>query len=172
MANRIRAIDEKVKPVSLALSRINIEAVAHEAGVPASTLSYDLSKVGNALPEVLSNRTPGPKPQKKLAEEAKEASLSEERPAACPKCRGKVTKNGTYWVLSWLLMLTMGWLGVQRVLIQRWRCKECGHELVSPEQARQAAARRAWWSQVVLVLRLMDADRPSPIVTEIGCCCQ
>ena len=45
-------------------------------------------------------------------------------------------------------MLTMGWLGVQWVLIQRWRCKECGHELVSPEQARQAEARRAWWCQV------------------------
>lgn len=147
MANRIRAIDEKVKPVKLALSRINVEAVADEAGVPASTLSYDLGKVEAALPEVLSNRTPGPKP-KKLTGKTKEASPSEERPAACPKCGGKVTKNGTYWVLNWLLMLTMGWLGVHRVLIQRWRCKECGHELVSPEQARQGEARRAWWLQV------------------------
>ena len=147
MANRIREIDEKVKPVSLALRRINVEAVAREAGVPASTLSYDLDKVEAALPEVLSNRTPGPKPQK-LAEEVKEASPPEERPAACPECNGKVTKNGTYWVLNWLLMLTMGWLGVQRVLIQRWRCKECGHELVSPERAQQAEARRAWWLQV------------------------
>ena len=148
MANRIRAIDEKVKPVRLALSRINIEAVACEAGVPASTLSYDLNKVEEALPEVLSNRTPGPKPKKRLTEKAKEASPLEERPDACPECGGRVTKNGTYWVLNWLLMLTMGWLGVQRVLIQRWRCKECGHELVSPEQARQAEARRAWWLQV------------------------
>jgi hypothetical protein len=147
MANRIRAIDEKVKSVKLALSRINVEAVADEAGVPASTLSYDLGKVEAALPEVLSNRTPGPKP-KKLTGKTKEASPSEERPAACPKCGGKVTKNGTYWVLNWLLMLTMGWLGVHRVLIQRWRCKECGHELVSPEQARQGEARRAWWLQV------------------------
>lgn len=148
MANRIRAIDEKVKSVKLALSQINIEAVADEAGVPASTLSYDLNKVEKALPEVLSNCTPGPKPKKKVAEKRKEAPLSEERPSACPKCGGKVTKNGTYWVLDWLLMLTMGWLGVQRVLIQRWRCKVCEHELVSPEQARQAEARRAWWLQV------------------------
>ena len=148
MANRIRSIDEKVKPVKLALSRIDIEAVADEAGVPASTLSYDLNKVEKALPEVLTNCTPGPKPKKKVAEKRKGAPLSEERPAACPKCGGKVTKNGTYWVLNWLLMLTMGWLGVQRVLIQRWRCKVCGHELVSPEQARQAEARRAWWLQV------------------------
>jgi hypothetical protein len=147
MANRIREIDEKVKPMKLALSRINVTAVARQAGVPVSTLSYDLDKVEAALPEVLSNRTPGPKPQKP-AQEVKEASPPGERPAACPECKGQVIKNGTYWVLNWLLMLTVGWLGVQRVLIQRWRCKECGHELVSPEQARQAEARRAWWSQV------------------------
>jgi hypothetical protein len=148
VANRIREIEEKVKPVRLALNRINVEAVAREAGVPASTLSYDLSKIEAALPEVLSNRTPGPQPQQKLTEGRNRASLSEERPAACPECGGKVTKNGTYWVLNWFLMLTMGWLGVQRVLIQRWRCKGCGHELVSQEQAQQAEARRAWWSQV------------------------
>jgi transposase-like protein len=66
----------------------------------------------------------------------------------CPKCGGKVTKNGVYWVLNWVLMLTMGWLGVQKVLIQRWRCKVCGHEIVTPEQARQSEAREAWWKQV------------------------
>jgi len=102
MANRIRAIDEKVKPMKLALSQINIEAVADEAGVPASTLSYDLGKVEAALPEILSVRKPGPKPKKQVAK-AKEAPPSEERPAACPKCGGKVTKNGTYWVWNWLL---------------------------------------------------------------------
>jgi transposase-like protein len=45
-------------------------------------------------------------------------------------------------------MLTMGWLGVQKVLVQRWRCQGCGHELVSPERTRQAEARQAWWRQV------------------------
>ncbi len=62
MANRIRATNEKVKPVRLALRRINVEAVAREAGVPASTLRYDLDKVKQALADVLKNRTPGPKP--------------------------------------------------------------------------------------------------------------
>jgi transposase-like protein len=66
----------------------------------------------------------------------------------CPECGGKVTKNGVYWVLNWVLMLTMGWLGVQKVLIQRWRCKECGNEIVTREQARQSEAREAWWQQV------------------------
>jgi hypothetical protein len=148
MANRIREIEEKVKPVELALSRIDVAAVAREAGVPASTLSYDLDKVKESLPEVLKNRKPGPKPQKEVTEEGQESSLPEERPEACPECGGQVTKNGTYRVLNWLLMLTMGWLGRQWVLIQRWRCKVCGHELISPEQARQAEARRAWWAQV------------------------
>lgn len=147
MANRKRSIDEKVGPVKIALNQINVEAAAREAGIPPSTLRYDLDKVADSLPEVLSNRTPGPKPGQEAAQKAKEASPSEEHPDACPACGGRVTKNGTYRVLNWLLMLTMGWLGVQWTLIQRWRCKACGHELVSPEQARQAEARRAWWSQ-------------------------
>jgi len=147
MANRIRPVDEKVKSMTIALEQINVEKAAREAGVPASTLCYDLDKVKHALPEVLQNRTPGPKPREKLVEKT-QAGSPEARPAACPECDGVVTKNGTYWVLNWLLMLSMGWLGVQQVLIQRWRCKACGHELVSPERARQVEARRAWWSQV------------------------
>ena len=62
MANRKRTIDEKVKPVQIALGQINIEKAAREAGVPASTLRYDLGKVKQALADVLKNRTPGPKP--------------------------------------------------------------------------------------------------------------
>ena len=48
----------------------------------------------------------------------------------------------------------MGWLGVQKVLLQRWRCKECGHEVVSSERTRQAEARRAWWQQVNRLIAL------------------
>lgn len=47
-----------------------------------------------------------------------------------------------------------GWLGEQKVLIQRWRCKECGHEVVSPERQHQAEARRAWWQQVNRLIAL------------------
>jgi hypothetical protein len=72
----------------------------------------------------------------------------------CPECGGKVRKNGTYKVLNWLLMLTMGWLGIQTVCIQRRRCKACGYELVSPERARQAEARQAWWQQVARLIGL------------------
>jgi hypothetical protein len=40
------------------------------------------------------------------------------------------------------------------VCIQRRRCKACGYEVVSPERARQAEARRAWWCQVARLIGL------------------
>ncbi len=147
MANRPRSIEEKIQSVEVALGYINIEAAAREAGTLASTLRYDLKKVKDALPEVLVNQLPGPKPQNERNEATVIASRCEES-TACPKCGGKTTKNGTYRVLNWFLMLTLGWLGIQRVLIQRRRCKVCGHEVVSSERARQAEARKAWWNQV------------------------
>jgi hypothetical protein len=97
MANRIRRLDEKVKSVSKALSQIDIEEAARETGVPASTLRYDLVKVRAALPEILDNQDPGPKPQ---CEPAKaRAAPADTESKDCPQCGGKVTKNGTYWVL-------------------------------------------------------------------------
>jgi hypothetical protein len=63
MPNRKRTIDEKVGPVEIALEQINIEKAAREAGVPPSTLRYDLNKVKQSLAYVLKNRTPGPKPR-------------------------------------------------------------------------------------------------------------
>jgi transposase-like protein len=62
MPNRKRTIAEKVRPVQIALEQINVEEAAREAGVPPSTLRYDLGKVKQALADVLKNRTPGPKP--------------------------------------------------------------------------------------------------------------
>jgi len=51
-------------------------------------------------------------------------------------------------------MLTMGWQGVQKVLLQRWRCKRCGRELISTERARQTEAGQAWWQQVNRLIAL------------------
>jgi hypothetical protein len=147
MANRIRQIDENVQPVQIALAQINVEAAAREAGVPPRTLSYDLKKVEAALPDILVNRTPGPEPRCRAAESATEVSEAE-KAIPCPKYGGRTVKNGTYWVLNWVWMLTMGWLGVQKVLIQCRRCTACGQEVASPERIREAEARRAWWRQV------------------------
>jgi hypothetical protein len=121
--------------------------------VPESTLRYDLNKLEQALPVVLVNQCPGPKPQPQSPEEGEKPGPPA-GPASCPECGGKVRKNGSYRILNWMLMLTMGWLGVQHVLVQRWRCQRCGHELVSPERTRQAEARQAWWQQVNRLIAL------------------
>lgn len=153
IANKIRQIDQKVEPVRIALKQINIAEAARQAAVPESTLRYDLKKLEQALPVVLVNQTPGPKPQNQSSEAA-EKPRQPEGPVPCPECGGNVRKNGSYWVLNWVLMLTMGWLGVQQVLIQRWRCQACGHELASPERSRQRQARQAWWQQVNRLIAL------------------
>ena len=140
-ANRIRQVDEKVKSVKVALEQINVKAAAHKAGVASSTLRYDLGKLEMALPQILTNQAPGPKPVAPASVAPTPAKENRE----CSECGGKVSKNGTYWILNWLLMLTMGWLGIQKVLVQRYRCKECGHEEVSEQRAQQAKACEAWW---------------------------
>lgn len=146
MAGRICQIEEKVQPVLIALDQINVKAAAREAGIPPSTLRDDLKKVQKALPEVLADRKRGPTPKNRAKNTMAKRSETEE-PRVCTECSGKVTKNGTYCVLNWVLMLTMGWMGVQKVLIQRRRCKKCGKEIASPERVRQAEARQAWWQQ-------------------------
>jgi len=143
MAGRIRRIEEKAQPVLTALDQINVEAASRKTGVPPSTLRDDLKKVKKALPEILASRKRGPKPENRVADSTAKRSETEES-RVCPECGGKVTKNGTYWVL----MLAMGWMGVQKVLIQRRRCKKCGKEIASPERVRQTEARQAWWQQV------------------------
>jgi hypothetical protein len=56
---------------------------------------------------------------------------------------------------GWVWLLTVGWLvGLHHILIQRWRCAQCGHELVSDDQKQQAQARRVWWQQVCRLIGL------------------
>ena len=63
MANRIRPVGEKVQSILVAFEQINVAAAACEAGVPASTMRYDLNKVKALLPVVLANQKPGPQPR-------------------------------------------------------------------------------------------------------------
>ncbi len=153
MANRIRPVDEKVETVRIALKQINVAEAARQAEIPESTLRYDLNKLEQALPEVLANQAPGPKVQSQVADGTQKVEPIQ-KAAPCPECGGKVRKNGTYWVLNWVLMLMMGWVGVQKELLQRWRCKECGYEVVTPERSRQAEARQGWWHQVNRLIAL------------------
>ncbi len=153
MANRIRPVEAKVQSVLVAFEQINVAKAAQAAGVPASTLHYDLNKVKALLPAVLVNQQPGPRPRPAPVAPAPEKPQPG-APSSCPACGGRLTKNGTYWGLNWVLLLLLGWLGVQKVRIQRWRCPTCGQEVSGPERTRQAAARRAWWCQVARVVGL------------------
>ncbi len=143
-----RSVKSKVESIKVAFKQINVEVAAREAGVPASTLRDNLKKVENALPEILANRKPGPKPLSNQVEKSQTDPVDYEEIESCRRCGGKIIKNGKESVLNWLLMLMLGWLGCQRVAIQRYKCQECRIEIISPERLSQASARLAWWSQV------------------------
>lgn len=150
MANRIIPIETKVKVMQECLCLVNVERVAARDGVSTGIVYYWFNqKLKPALGDLLANETPGPQPQSSPVGEVPEP-IPEGRPMVCDKCGGtRIWKNGTYEVINWVWLLTVGWLvGLHRILIQRWRCAQCGHELTSAEQKWQAEARRVWWQQV------------------------
>lgn len=150
MANRDIPIETKVEVMAECLRLIDVEPIATRHGVSDGAVYYWYNhKVIPALGNILVNETPGPKPQTDSVPKEAE-SLPEERPDVCDQCQSTdIWKNGTYTVINWVWLLTIGWLvGLRHIVIQRWRCADCGHELTSPEQQRQAEARRAWWQQV------------------------
>jgi hypothetical protein len=153
--NRVIPIETKVKVMQESLCLSNVEAIAASYEVSVGALYYWFNeKVKPALGEVLKNDPPGPEPKPDLEEKDVEAIV--ERPEACDRCGSMhLWKNGTYEVINWIWLLTIGWLvGLQKVIIQRWRCAQCGHELATVERQRQAEARRAWWQQVKRLIGL------------------
>lgn len=103
MGNRVRSVEEKVQAVKVALAGVNVEQAARAAGVPASTLRYDLKKVIGNLESVLANQPPGPP---RRPPEVVGAPLERERPGCCPAGgHERIWKNGGSWVLNWVAML-------------------------------------------------------------------
>ena len=153
--NRIIPLETKVKVMLESLSLDNVEEIAASHGVSVEAIYYWFNeKVKPALGEILKNEPPGPEARPK--EGVKVAQAEAERPGSCEQCKSThIRKNGTYWVINWVWLLSMGWLvGRTETLIQRWRCAVCGHELVSVEPQRQMEARRGWWQQVKRLIGL------------------
>jgi len=151
MPNRKISTETKVKVMTECLSLVNIEAAAADYGVSPGAIYYWFNnKVKSKMSEILVNDPPGPKPGVQSEPEVKVTEVKTDWPAGCPECGGyRIWKNGTYPIINWVWLLTIGWLvGLQQVIIQRWRCAACGCELVSSERQRQAEAQRAWWQQV------------------------
>jgi len=154
MANRIIPIETKVNALSQCLALLNVEVVAKELGVaPNSIRNWFETKVLANLPEVLEKEQPGPKVKAARAgmrpAEGKRAASTrkvDEGPDHCPDCQSvRVWKNGLYWVINWLVFLSLHWFSQSCVAIQRYRCGDCGREIASPQRQRLAQARRQGW---------------------------
>jgi ssDNA-binding Zn-finger/Zn-ribbon topoisomerase 1 len=156
--NRVLPLETKVNIMEESLRLCGVEEAATRYGVSEAVIYYWFNhKIKPALGEILKNDPPGPK--RKLEPETEQATKGEqkieERPAACEKCGGThIRKNGTYEVINWIWLLSIGWLvGIQKASIQRWRCGKCGHEM-STERQRQKEARIAWWQHVKRMIGL------------------
>jgi hypothetical protein len=157
--NRVLPLETKVNIMKESLHLSRVEEIASSYGVSSEAIYYWFNhKVKPALGEILKNDPPGPerKPGTEVEQEVKGAIAIEERPKACEKCGDThIRKNGTYEIINWIWLLTIGWLvGIQKASIQRWRCAKCGHEMVSAERQRQKEARIAWWQQVKRMIGL------------------
>jgi hypothetical protein len=155
VANRIIPIETKVNALSQCLALQNVEAVADVLGVAPNSIRYWFeTKVLANLSEVLANEQPGPKPEAAPMSilrpaEGKHATYggkSDEGPDHCPDCQSvRVWKNGVYFVINWLVFLSLHWFSQSCVAIQRYRCGTCGREIASPQRQRLAQARRQGW---------------------------
>ena len=154
MANRIIPIETKVNALNKCLALQNVEAVADILGVAPNSIRYWFeTKVLANLPEVLEKEQPGPKVKAapvamRPAEGKRAASIRkvDEGPDHCPDCQSvRVWKNGLYWVINWLVFLSLHWFSQSHVAIQRYCCGDCGREIASPQRQRLVQARRQGW---------------------------
>jgi len=148
-----RSIDteRKVELILEHLKGARICSLARRYGVNEDSIHLWKNKVLSALSQILSPKTPGPRPRSQveiLEEELKELqkayealsrisqitvstkapSLLEERPSKCPECgASRIWKNGTYRVSG---ERTSRSLKVsEKGTVQRFRCSHCGVKL-------------------------------------------
>jgi len=148
-----RSIDteRKVKLILEYLKGARICSLAREYGVNEDSIHIWKNKVLEALSEVLSPGTPGPRPRSRveilkekleqlqnkyerlsqlsqIVVSSKAPSLLEERPGKCPECGGvHIWKNGAYQVTG---ERTCRSLKIsEKGTVQRFRCSECGVKL-------------------------------------------
>jgi len=148
-----RSIDteRKVELILEHLKGARICSLAREYGVNEDSIHLWKNKVLKALSQILSSKTPGPRPRSRveilegeleelrkkygalsqlsqIAVSTKAPSLLEERPSKCPECgSNRIWKNGTYRVSG---ERTSRSLKVsEKGTVQRFRCSDCGVKL-------------------------------------------
>jgi transposase-like protein len=148
-----RSIDteRKVELILEHLKGARICSLAREYGVNEDSIHLWKNKVLEALSEILSPGTPGPRPRsrveilkEKLEElqkryemlsqlsqitvSSKAPSFLEERPSRCPECGGgRIWKNGVYRVTGERISRSLRIS--EKGTVQRFRCSECGVKL-------------------------------------------
>ena len=137
--NRIFPLEVKVKVIGASLSLRNVAEIAEQHGVSPGAIRFWYNhKVLLNLGDLLDNQPPGPQPkaQQSAVEVAQEASQG---PESCQFCGSeRFFRNSTYEVINWVLLLIVGWLIAKKsVVIQHFRCAECGEELLSAERQRR-----------------------------------
>jgi len=148
-----RSIDteRKVELILEHLRGARICSLAQRYGVNEDSIHLWKNKVLQALSEILSPRTPGPRPRSRieiLEEELEELqnkyerlsqlsqitvsskapSFLEERPSRCPQCgTSRIWKNGAYQVTGERTSRSL--IIKEKGTVQRFRCSNCGVKL-------------------------------------------
>jgi len=148
-----RSIDteRKVKLILEHLKGVRICSLARKYEVNEDSIHLWKNKVLRVLPQILSPKTPGPRPRsrveileeelKKLRKKyealsqvsqitvsSKDPSLLEERPNRCPECGSThIWKNGTYEVSGERTSRSL--IVKEKGTVQRFRCSICGVKL-------------------------------------------
>jgi len=148
-----RSIDteRKMKLILEHLKGARICSLARKYKVNEDSIHLWKNKVLRVLPQILSPKTPGPRPRsrveilkeklKKLQKEyetlsqlsqitvsSKTPSLLEERPSKCPECGSThIWKNGTYEVSGERTSRSL--IVKEKGTVQRFRCSSCGVKL-------------------------------------------
>jgi len=162
-----RSIDteRKVELILEHLKGARICSLARKYSVNEDSIHLWKNKVLQALSEILSPGTPGPRPHSRveiLKEEledlrkkyeklsqvsqitvsSKAPSLLEERPSRCPECgASRIWKNGAYRVRG---ERTSRSLRIEeKGVVQRFRCSECGVKLYLVKKNRKWTSRES-----------------------------
>ena len=148
-----RSIDteRKVKLILEHLKGARICSLARKYEVNEDSIHLWKNKILRVLPQILSPKTPGPRPRsqveilkeelKKLRKKyealsqlsqitisSKAPSLLEERPSKCPECGSThIWKNGTYKVSGERTSRSL--IVKEKGTVQRFKCSECGVKL-------------------------------------------
>ncbi len=148
MAYRKISLSKKIQIIIYIFSIINKTEIAKKFGLDTGTIIYIINKkIIPSLSLILADEKPGPKAENDQIElnfdQGNSTSKKQDkRPESCPECgSSKVWKNGFYYVVNWLMLLSVFKNNFLKTKIQRYICGNCFNPIPSNEREEMAAAR-------------------------------